>query len=237
LLSDVKFIEPNNLTALAEVVTNETAALWLEPILGEGGVIPLTNEYLQLAREICNQTGTLLVIDEVQTGIARTGTFFAYQQAQIRPDLLLLAKGLGGGLPIGAVLGFGKAGDLLQPGMHGSTFGGNPISCSAANAVLDVIESENLVTRTLEIEDQVRAQLDSCPGVKNIRGHGAMLGVELVDDIGPHVVSDALKSGLITNSALLNLIRLVPPLTITHEELTEGLAILKSSILNLARGN
>ena len=235
LLTDVKFIEPNDLTELKQAVTKQTAALWLEPILGEGGVIPLTNEYLQLAREICDDTGALLVLDEVQTGIARTGTFFAYQNAGISPDLLLLAKGLGGGLPIGAVLGFGNTGDLLQPGMHGSTFGGNPISCAAANAVLDVIDSENLVARSPEIEKQVRAQLAKCPGVKNIRGRGAMLGIELVQDIGPVVVADALKSGLIINSALMNLIRLVPPLTITNEELSEGLEILKSSISKMAK--
>ena len=235
LLADVKFIEPNDVAELKQAVTAQTAALWLEPILGEGGVIPLTAEYLQAAREICDETGALLVLDEVQTGIGRTGTYFAYQYSEIQPDLLLLAKGLGGGLPIGAVLGFGKTGELFQPGMHGSTFGGNPISCAAANAVLDVIEREDLVARTLDIENRVRATLVDCPGVKNIRGRGAMLGIELDAEIGPAVVADALKCGLIINSALVNLIRLVPPLTITNEELSEGLEILKSSISKMAK--
>lgn len=231
LLPDVSFIEPNDVSALQASLTTETAALWLEPILGEGGVIPLTEEYLRAARQICDETGALLVIDEVQTGIARTGTMFAYQHAGILPDILLLAKGLGGGLPVGACIGFGKAATLLTAGQHGTTFGGNPISCAAANAVLDVIDQESLQERALEIEQAIRKSLAGCNGVQEIRGRGAMLGIVLTADFGPNVVSAARDLGLITNSALPNVLRLVPPLTITDSELSQGLEILKTAIL------
>lgn len=230
LLTNVTFIEPNDVDALIQAVTESTAALWLEPILGEGGVIGLTDEYLKVARDVCNQTGALLVIDEVQTGIARTGTMFAYQSAQITPDLLLLAKGLGGGLPIGAVIGFGPAGHLLTPGSHGSTFGGNPISCAAANAVLDVVKSDSLEARSMQIERQIRTVLASCTGVVEIRGRGAMLGVVLAGNHGPQVVESARISGLLINAPLTNVIRLVPPLTISDNELADGLEILRDTI-------
>ena len=230
LLSDVSFIEPNDVVALRAAITTETAALWLEPILGEGGVIPLTPEYLQAARQVCDETGALLVVDEVQTGIARTGTMFAYQQAGILPDILLLAKGLGGGLPIGACIGFGKSGTLLSAGQHGTTFGGNPISCAAANAVLDVVSQESLIERTLKIEQDIRNFLVGCDGVQEIRGRGAMLGIVLTGDFGADVVATALDLGLITNSALPNVLRIVPPLTITNSELNHGLEILKTAI-------
>jgi len=231
LLPDVTFIEPNDVAALRETVTTETAALWLEPILGEGGVIPLTNAYLQAARQVCDDTGALLVVDEVQTGIARTGTMFAYEQAGILPDILLLAKGLGGGLPIGACIGFGPAATLLTAGQHGTTFGGNPISCAAANAVLDVVAKESLQERALKIEQVIRNFLVSCDGVQEIRGAGAMLGIVLTADFGPNVVSAARDLGLITNSPLPNVLRIVPPLTITDSELNQGLEILKTAIL------
>jgi acetylornithine aminotransferase len=226
----VAFVAPNDLVALRKAVTNETAALWLEPILGEGGVIPLTDEYLQAARQICSETGALLVIDEVQTGIARTGRMFAYQQAGILPDVLLLAKGLGGGLPIGTCIGFGSAATLLTAGQHGSTFGGNPISCAAANAVLDVVAEENLADRAIGIESTLRQELSGVPGVVEIRGRGAMLGIVLAADFGADVVVLARELGLITNSALPNVLRLVPPLTISDAELAEGIEILKTAI-------
>lgn len=237
LLPDVSFITPNDFVALRSAVTNQTAALWLEPILGEGGVIPLTHEYLQAAREICDETGALLVIDEVQTGIARTGTMFAYQQAGIVPDVLLLAKGLGGGLPIGACIGFGRAATLLLAGQHGTTFGGNPISCAAANTVLDVVTRDGLADRALLIERSIREALVDCPEVQDIRGRGAMLGLVLTGDFGADVVAVARELGLITNSPLPNVLRIVPPLTISDSELAQGIEILKTAIVQTAQVN
>lgn len=230
LLPDVSFVAPNDVLALRASVTPQTAALWLEPILGEGGVVPLSNEYLQEARAICDETGALLVIDEVQTGIARTGTMFAYEQAVIIPDVLLLAKGLGGGLPIGACIGFGKAATMLTAGQHGTTFGGNPISCAAANTVLDVVTRDGLADRTLMIERSIRNALVECSGVQEIRGRGAMLGIVLTADFGAEVVAAARELGLITNSPLPNVLRIVPPLTISDPELEIGLEILKQAI-------
>ncbi|NBU32555.1 MAG: acetylornithine transaminase [Actinobacteria bacterium] len=231
LLSDVVFIEPNNLAELRKAVTDKTAAIWLEPILGEGGVIPLSSEFLQAAREICDVTGALLVLDEVQTGIARSGTMFAYEQAKIAPDVLLLAKGLGGGLPIGACVAFGQAASFLIPGQHGSTFGGNPISCAAANAVLDVVASDDLMNRARFLEHTIRSEIAGLPGVLEVRGSGAMLGIVLADTFGPDVVDLAASLGLITNSPVANILRLVPPLTISNEELSQGLQILKTAIV------
>jgi len=230
LLPDVSFIAPNDIEALRKAITNETAALWLEPILGEGGVIPLTDEYLRVARDLCYKTGALLVVDEVQTGIARTGTMFAYEQAGILPDVLLLAKGLGGGLPIGACIGFGKAGELLTAGQHGTTFGGNPVSCAAANAVLDVVGKKKLADRALDIERAFREAFIDVAGISEIRGRGAMLGLVLSVDIGAEVVSASRELGLITNSPLPNVLRIVPPLTISDSELTKGIKLLKQAI-------
>ena len=230
LLPDVTFVEPNDVVALREAITNKTAALWIEPILGEGGVLPLSDEFIKTAREICDATGALLVVDEVQTGIARTGTMFAYQQFGITPDVLLLAKGLGGGLPIGACIGFGSAASMLTAGQHGSTFGGNPISTAAANAVLDVVESEHLKQRAIELEATIREALEGINGVDHVRGRGLMLGVVLTHECGADVVAIARENGLIVNSPAPNVLRLVPPLTISHEELNQGLQILNKAI-------
>ena len=230
LLPDVTFIDPNDVAALQKAVTSETAALWIEPILGEGGVLPLTDEFITAARKVCDDTGALLVVDEVQTGIARTGTMFAYEHFGITPDVLLLAKGLGGGLPIGACIGFGKAATMLTPGQHGSTFGGNPISAAAANAVLDVVESEQLSARARERELVIRRALSDVGGIDHIRGRGLMLGIVLTGDFGADVVTHARDLGLITNSPLPNVIRLVPPLTISDDELEQGLSVLKQAI-------
>ena len=230
LLPDVTFIEPNDVAALRNVVTGKTAALWIEPILGEGGVLPLTDEFIKVAREVCNETGALLVVDEVQTGIGRTGTMFAYQQFGITPDVLLLAKGLGGGLPIGACIGFGNAASLLTAGQHGSTYGGNPVTTAAANAVLDVVEREHLGGRALTLETTIRKALENVSGVDHIRGRGLMLGVVLTLDFGADVVAKARELGLITNSPLPNVLRLVPPLTISDDELQQGLSILTQAI-------
>ena len=234
LLPDITFIAPNDLSALRSAITNQTAALWLEPILGEGGVIPLTDEYLQAARDLCYETGALLVIDEVQTGIARTGTMFAYENAGILPDVLLLAKGLGGGLPIGACIGFGKAAELLTAGQHGTTFGGNPVSCAAANAVLDVVSKEDLMYRASVIERTFSDAFVDHPGITEIRGRGAMLGIVLTADVGAGVVTKSRELGLITNSPLPNVLRIVPPLTISDSELKQGIAILKQAISQVA---
>ena len=230
LLPDTAFIPPNDIPALSEAITNETSAFWFEPISGEGGVLPLNQDYLVAAQKVCNETGALFVDDEVQTGIARTGTMFAYQQMGIEPDVLLLAKGLGGGIPIGACIAFDEYADLLDPGSHGSTFGGNAVSCAAGNAILDLIEREDLLTRAKHIGAVFQDRLSQVDGVKEVRGAGAMQGVVLEKDIAAHVEARGRELGVITNTPLPNVIRLVPPLVMTDQEIELGLDRLSQAI-------
>lgn len=230
LLPDAIIIPPNDIDALNKTITNETSALWYEPISGEGGVLPLTDEYIRASEKVCNETGTLLVIDEVQTGIARTGTMFAYQQAGIQPDVLLLAKGLGGGIPIGACVAFGEYGDLLDKGSHGATFGGNPVSCAAGNAILDLIEKEDLLTNAKHVGETLKTRLETLDAVKEVRGKGAMQGVVFHDDIAAAVEARGRELGVITNFPLPNVMRLVPPVSISDAELNTGIDRLSQAI-------
>lgn len=230
LMPDVSFIAAHDEVELNEHVTERTSALWLEPIMGEGGVMPLSSEYMHAARARTTDVGAMLVLDEVQTGIARTGTWFGYQNSGAEPDVLLLAKGLGGGFPIGACIAFDEYADLMGPGLHGTTYGGNAVACAAALAVLDTVEREGLLERAKHIESVFTAALDGAPGVDHVRGHGAMLGVVLNHDRATLVVDRARELGLLTNAPLSNVLRIVPPLVITDEELTEGLTLLGDAL-------
>ena len=215
-------------------MNNQSSSLWIEPIQGEGGVLPLTKEFIQESRKVCDETGAIFVVDEVQTGIARTGKWFAYEHAEVEPDILLLAKGLGGGIPIGACIAFGEYGDLMGPGTHGSTFGGNPVSCAAALAVLRVVEEDGLMARALEIEKIIRAAITNAPGVVDVRGQGAMLGIVLAGNYAVAVENRARELGLVTNAPNASVIRLVPPLVITDEDLAQGLELLFQALSDCA---
>lgn len=230
LLPDVSFIAPNDISELTAEITDKTAALWLEPILGEGGVLPLTSEYLIAARKVTAEHNAMLVIDEVQTGIARTGSWFAYQNTGIDPDVLLLAKGLGGGFPIGAMIAFGDYQDLMAKGLHGTTYGGNAVACAAALAVLDTVEREGLMPRAKDIEAEFNSHLSAAPGVDHVRGAGAMLGVVLKHENAAEVETRARELGLIINAPSANVLRIVPPLVITDAELHEGLQLLTQAL-------
>ena len=229
LMPDVSFVDANDVEGLRAAITDKTAALWLEPIQGEGGVLPLTQEFMTVARELCTQHEALLVLDEVQTGIARTGSWFAFQQFDVVPDVLLLAKGLGAGIPIGACIGFGKYADLMTAGLHGTTFGGNAVSCAAGNAVLKEVEDSNLIKRALEIETAVKA-LEDLPAVDQVRGMGAMLGVVLTSEIAADVETRARELGLLVNACNASVLRLVPPLVVTDDDLTRAINILREAI-------
>lgn len=235
LLPDASFVAPNDITGLRAAVTEQVSAFWFEPISGEGGVLPLTHDFLQAAAQVCRDTGALLVDDEVQTGIARTGAMFAYQHAGIEPDVLLLAKGLGGGLPIGACIAFGDHADLLEPGSHGSTFGGSPVACAAAHAVLDTIVAEDLIGRAKHIGARLSESLTPLHAVAAVRGEGAMQGVVLNQDIAIDVEAACRRIGVIVNTPLPNVIRLVPPLVITDDELERGINALGEAIEECAR--
>lgn len=199
-------------------------AVLVEPILGEGGIhIPDTG-YLPALRKICDQHGWLLMLDEVQTGNARTGEYFAYQHSNCLPDVVTTAKGLGNGVPIGVCLARGEAAQLFVPGNHGSTFGGNPLACAAAHAVLDIIEEEDICSQAKNqgqrIVDGLRTALAGNNSVTEVRGLGMMIAVELNND-APSLVSDALEDGLLINVTQGNIVRLLPPLNLSNEEADE----------------
>ena len=219
LPGDVVAVPFGDADALAAAVTDDTAAVFLEPIQGEGGVIPAPSGYLAAARAACDTHGALLILDEVQTGIGRTGVWFAHQSDGVLPDVVTMAKGLGGGLPIGACVAFGDAVHLLGPGSHGSTFGGNPISCAAALAVLDTIAEDNLLDRVSRVESRLRDIVSLTPIVDHVRGRGLLLGAVLTGPYAAEVEMRARESGLLVNAVAPDVIRLAPPLTLTDADL------------------
>ncbi|UGT54761.1 acetylornithine transaminase [Nocardia asteroides] len=206
--------------ALEAAVDTETAAVFLEPMMGESGVVVPPFDYLARAREITSRAGALLILDEVQTGIGRTGTFFAHQAAGIVPDAITLAKGLGGGLPIGAVLAQGRAAELLTPGLHGTTFGGNPVCAAAALAVLRTIDAEDLLSHVEWVGKKLSdgIALLGHPEIDHVRGAGLLIGIVLRDDISAHVDVRAREAGYLINPAKPNVIRLAPPLVLTETQ-------------------
>ena len=205
----------------------DVTAVLVEPVQGEGGIIIPGEDYLARLREICDEHNWLLMLDEVQTGNGRTGAFFAYQKAGVLPDVVTTAKGLGNGVPIGACLARGFAAEILQPGNHGSTFGGNPLVCAVAHAVLDTLEDDNLVDRASELGDRIVGGLSEAlsgnNAVQDIRGAGLMIAVELAAPCG-ELVASALEEGVLINVTRDNVVRLLPPLTLSDEEADELVA-------------
>lgn len=230
LMPEVSFISPNEIAELEPTINDKTAALWVEPILGEGGVLPLTSEYLKAAQAVTAKHRAMFVVDEVQTGIARTGSWFAFQNDALDPDVLLIAKGLGGGFPIGAMVAFGEYQDLMTQGLHGTTYGGNAVACAAGLAVLETVERENLLSRAKLIEAEFVSHISNAPGVEQVRGAGAMLGVVLNHENAAAVEAKSRELGLIINAPLPNVLRIVPPLVITDAELRDGIQLLTQAL-------
>lgn len=225
-LEGFTYVPANNISALYKKVTDETAAVMVEVVQGEGGVIALDKEYLLLVQKLCEEKDILLLVDEVQTGMGRTGRLLSYEHYGLRPDIVTLAKGLGGGLPIGAVLMNEKTEEVLAPGDHGSTFGGNPVACAGANVVMDKMTPEFL-SQIEKKGEYLRKRLSAMPGVKEITGLGLMLGVELENVTGKELVNLCIPKGVLFLTAKDRL-RLLPPLTISMEELCQGMDILES---------
>jgi len=221
----------NDIESVRQVASHDKSvvAVLVEPIQGEGGINISTMQYLRDLRELCERQGWLLMVDEVQCGLGRTGKWFVYQHAEIEPDVVLLAKGLASGVPIGACLARGAAAEVFKPGTHGSTFGGNPLACAAALATLAAIEEEGLMKNAGRIGGillaGLREALAGRPGVKEVRGHGLMIGVELDRPCGD-LVKRALEEGLLINVTMDNVIRLLPPLIMNEGEARQVLAIL-----------
>jgi acetylornithine/N-succinyldiaminopimelate aminotransferase len=225
---DVRWVPYGDAAALASAVDDTVAAVFLEPTQGEGGVIPAPAGYLAAARKACDSAGALLVLDEIQSGIGRTGAWFAHQEVGVTPDVLTLAKGLGGGLPIGACVGFGAAGTALGQGDHGSTFGGNPIACAAALAVLDTIERDDLLANVKAVGDVLASGIEATdhPLLKGVRGSGLWLAAVLTGDSAAAVGAAAQHHGFLVNAVQPDAVRLAPPLILTQLEAEEFLAAL-----------
>jgi acetylornithine aminotransferase len=234
---DVTFVPYGDADALAAAVDADTAAVFLEPTLGEAGVVPPPEGYLGRARAICDNAGALLVLDEVQAGIGRTGRWFGHQHEGVVPDVVTLAKGLGGGLPIGACLATGDTADALQKGDHGSTFGGNPVSCAAALAVIDTIEKEDLLAHVTELGATWKADLAEATGSggHGVRGRGLWMALALDAGLAPLVETAARARGFIVNAVAPDAVRLAPPLVLSHDEAASFVAALPE-ILQDARG-
>jgi acetylornithine aminotransferase len=214
----VTFVAPNDIAALEAAVDANTAAIFLEPVMGEGGIIPLTDEYLFTARKLADQTGAVLVFDEIQCGLGRTGKFFAFQHSGVVPDIVTLAKPLGGGLPLGAVLTGDVIEGLVKPGHHGTTFGGNPVSTAAALAVIRTIESDGLLEHVKVVGETLRERLSTHPLVKEVTGRGLLVGIVLAEAVAAKVQLAALDAGLILNAPAPDRLRLAPPLILTSDE-------------------
>lgn len=232
-----QYVPFNDLEAIKKAIGPNTCAIMLEPIQGEGGVHPAEDEYLQGIRDICNEEGILLIFDEIQTGVGRTGKLFAYQAYGIEPDIMTLAKGLGGGVPIGALLAKEEIANAFQPGDHATTFGGNPLATRAGLTVVETILKENILANVEEIGAYFVGKLEELkekyPIIKDVRGKGLMLGMELTVPVADGV-NFCLEKGLLVNFVGGNIFRFLPPLIISKEEIDEAIKILDQAIEQLA---
>jgi acetylornithine/N-succinyldiaminopimelate aminotransferase len=225
---DVRWVAYGDAAALANAVDDRVAAVFLEPTQGEGGVIPAPPGYLAAARQACDDAGALLVLDEIQSGIGRTGAWFAHQAEGVTPDVMTLAKGLGGGLPIGACVGFGASGGALAAGDHGSTFGGNPVACAAALAVLDTIERDDLLKNVKAVGETLASGIAATghPLLSGVRGTGLWLAAVLTEPKAPAVTTAARAAGFLVNAVQPDAVRVAPPLILTQAEASEFVAAL-----------
>ena len=230
LIKGVKHVPYGDIEAMRKGISKKTAMVIIEPIMGEAGVIVPPADYLQQLRAICDDKGALLVIDAVQTGMGRTGDWFGYEYSGITPDVITLAKGLGGGLPLGAMIALGKAADLFQPGDHGSTFGGNPVTTAAGLAAIDVIESKKLLSKVKQQGDYLIQELALIPGIKEVRGAGLLIGIELETLKASDIATAMREAGVLVNAANPTTIRIAPALIVTDAQINKFISIFKKVI-------
>ena len=227
------YVHYNDIAELESMMSDKTCAVMLETIQGEGGVYPPNPGYLQKVRELCDKYGALLIFDEIQAGIGRSGKFFAYDKYGVKPDIVTLAKGLAGGVPIGAFVARGEVAKAMKPGDHGTTFGGNPLACAAANVVLDTVPKAEFLGQIEKVGGYFKHQLvtlqEKFPSlIKEVRGEGLILGAELSkDNIGREIVNDCLAEGVIINCTVGKVLRFIPPLIITEEHVDEVIRALE----------
>lgn len=226
------YVHYNDIAALEKMMSDKTCAVMLETIQGEGGVYTPNSGYLQQVRELCDKHGALLIFDEIQAGIGRSGEFFAYDKYGVKPDIVTLAKGLAGGVPIGAFVARGEVARAMQPGDHGTTFGGNPLACAAANVVLDTVPQAEFLEHIRQVGSYFKQQLSSLQAkfpslISQVRGEGLILGAELSrDDIGRDIVNECLSEGIIINCTVGKVLRFIPPLIIDEEQVDEVVKVL-----------
>jgi acetylornithine/N-succinyldiaminopimelate aminotransferase len=230
LVKGVKHVPYGEIEAMRKAVSKKTAMVIIEPIMGEAGVIVPPADYLQELRALCDSKGALLVIDAVQTGMGRTGDWFGYEYSGITPDVITLAKGLGGGLPLGAMIALGKAADLFQPGDHGSTFGGNPVTTAAGLAAIKFIESQKLLKKVEKQGAYLMQELALIPGVSEVRGAGLLLGIELENLKSSDIAAALQKEGVLVNAANATTIRLAPALIVTDVQIKKFITTFKKVI-------
>jgi acetylornithine aminotransferase len=227
LVKGVKHVPFGDIEAMRKAVTKKTAMVIIEPIMGEAGVIVPPADYLRELRVLCDAKGALLVIDAVQTGMGRTGDWFGYEYSGITPDVITLAKGLGGGLPLGAMIALGKAADLFQPGDHGSTFGGNPVTTAAGLAAIKFIETQKILKKVEKQGVYLMQELALIPGVAEVRGAGLLLGIELENLKAADIAKALQNEGVLVNAANPTTIRLAPALIVTDAQLKKFVSIFK----------
>lgn len=230
LLGNVKFIDSEKIRHIKRHLNRRTAALFLETIQGEGGVINLSEEFVVTAREVTQKKKSLLVVDEIQTGIGRTGYWFHHHKFNISPDVICVAKALGGGLPMGAIIVGNDFADLFKPGSHGSTFGGNPVVAKAALAVIDTIEKDNLLENAKKMGDLFRNLISSNEQVKTITGEGLLIGVKLKGNFAKNIEIQCQKLGLLLNAVKDDTLRLAPPLIVDSQQITRAVEIITDAI-------
>jgi acetylornithine/N-succinyldiaminopimelate aminotransferase len=230
LVKGVKHVPYGDIEAMRKAVSKKTAMVIIEPIMGEAGVIVPPADYLQQLRVLCDDKGALLVIDAVQTGMGRTGDWFGYEYSGITPDVITLAKGLGGGLPLGAMIALGKAAELFQPGDHGSTFGGNPVTTAAGLAAIEVIESKKLLNKVKQQGAHLIQELALIPGVKEVRGAGLLLGIELETLKASDIATAMRDAGVLVNAANATTVRIAPALIVTDAQISKFISIFRKVI-------
>ena len=230
LIKGVTHVPYGDMGAMLKKVSKKTAMVIVEPIMGEAGVVVPPHGYLQALRELCDETGALLVFDCVQTGMGRTGDWFGYEYSGIKPDVITLAKGLGGGLPLGAMIALGDAANLFQSGDHGSTFGGNPIATAAGLAVIETIEKKELLARVGSVGVELMADLALIEGVKSVRGAGLLIGIEFDLPIAKQVALVCQKNGVLVNGNSETVIRIAPPLIVTDRDIAKFLKVFTESV-------
>ncbi|KKK53722.1 hypothetical protein LCGC14_3091950, partial [marine sediment metagenome] len=231
MLPGFDYVPFNDVDALKAAFTDEVAAVMIEPIQGEGGINVATAEYMQAIRQLCDEYGALMILDEVQTGLGRTGKWFGYQHYDVQPDIITLAKALGGGVPIGAMMAAPDVAASLVPGKHASTFGGNPLVCAAGIAVIETIEEENLLENAIEMGQYTRDKIEALKQkhsiIDHVRGIGLMIGIQL-NEPGADIVSQCLEKGLRINCTHDTVLRFMPSMTVTKDQIDQAIEILDS---------